>query len=133
MQGSRSTGSALVNQQQVTIRAQRRELLRVHCGRADCILAGTTHQRHDWIGQRRTVGGGDDSDMDWELPAVWPTGILRHMEDTASGNLRHAGQCARRKFNGQWLERRCCRTVYRAGMPEPDRLAQQEPRDEHAR
>jgi hypothetical protein len=63
MQCSRSTRSALVNQQQVAICAQRCELLGVYGGRTDRILAWTAHQGHDWIGQRRATGGGDDCDM----------------------------------------------------------------------
>src|ERR1700688_60530 len=106
MQGGLLTRASLVNQQQISIGSQLCELSSEYRGRADRILAWPSHYGNDRIGKRRTTRGGDDSHMNWELPAIWPTGILRHMEYAAACNLCHPRQRAGRKLDSCRLDHR---------------------------
>jgi hypothetical protein len=98
MQCCGSTGAPLINQEQVTIGAQRGELFGVKCSRADRILARASHQNDDWIRERRSGGGGDHCEMDWQPTTVWLIGILRDIEHATPNGSGDIWKLARRAW-----------------------------------
>jgi hypothetical protein len=93
-QRTRLTCSPLVDQQEVAIVAQLRELVRVHLGRADRVFSWPAHQDNDWVWKRPPTSGGDYGHADPELTTARPIGVLGRIERAAPSRLRYAGDFA---------------------------------------
>ena len=91
MQCAGAAGTPLVDQQDVTILAKRRELPGVYLGRANRVFAWAAHQYSDRVSTRLAARCGDHGHADSKPAANQTSGVLGNFEHPTPGRLWNTG------------------------------------------